>query len=79
MSRKSKSVLPKVRKVCVVCNGSGRSGENYHVASCELSTPGVMVFDSCRCSCVPKKCPGCGGTGKRERTAHRIAREVMES
>ncbi len=77
MSRKSKSVLPKARKKCVVCRGSGRS-DDYHVASCELSKPGIMVFDSC-CACVPKKCLGCGGTGNRERTSHRIAREVMES
>jgi hypothetical protein len=77
MSRKSKSVLPRVRKVCVVCNGSGRSDEEYH--SCGRERLVSFLLDSCRCDCVPKKCPGCGGTGKRERTAHLIAREVMGS
>lgn len=76
MSRKSKSVLPKRRKSCLACGGSGRSkDEDYH--TCGIK-PGVMVFDSCRCDCVPVKCPGCGGSGNRERTNHRIVREVME-
>jgi hypothetical protein len=78
MSRKSRSVLPRKRKVCTVCGGSGRSREDYHVAPCRRG-PGVMVFDSCQCACVPKKCPGCGGSGARERSAHKLAREVMES